>query len=102
MTAIRLGACLALMLLVALTAEPQEQSPAVALRAVKYSGLAETVAQLRGKVVVVDLWAFFCARASKDFPTWSNGTGSTRARVLRPFRSASTRPRIAARRSSSS
>jgi thiol-disulfide isomerase/thioredoxin len=67
MTAIRLSAGLAVTLLVALTAQPQEPA-AVTLRAVKYNGLAETVAQLRGQVVVVDLWAYFCVPCKQGFP----------------------------------
>jgi hypothetical protein len=34
------------------------QDPAIALKPVKYAGLAETIVQNRGKVVVVDLWQF--------------------------------------------
>jgi hypothetical protein len=44
----------------ALAAPAQEKSGTpVTLKTVKYAGLAETVLQHRGKVVVVDLWGFF-------------------------------------------
>jgi hypothetical protein len=36
----------------------QEKSPPVTMKTVKYAGVAETVNQHRGKVVVVDLWQF--------------------------------------------
>jgi hypothetical protein len=31
----------------------------VTLKAVKYAGLAETITQNRGKVILVDLWGYF-------------------------------------------
>jgi hypothetical protein len=60
MNAIRVAAPLAGVALFFTLATPaQEKQPAVALKTVKYAGLAETVVQNRGKVVVVDLWGFF-------------------------------------------
>jgi thiol-disulfide isomerase/thioredoxin len=52
------------------TATPSisQDKAAVTLRTAKYSGLAEAVAQNRGKVVVVDLWAFFCQPCKEGFP----------------------------------
>ena len=48
------------MAIAAFAARAQEKAgPPVTLKAVKYAGLADTVLQNRGKVVVVDLWGFF-------------------------------------------
>jgi hypothetical protein len=51
----------AVSLLAALTAPAQDKAgkPAVALKTVKYAGLADAVVQNRGKVVIVDFWGFF-------------------------------------------
>jgi hypothetical protein len=48
-----------LVVLVSLPAAAQDKAGKVTLRTVKYAGLAETVTQNRGKVIVVDLWGFF-------------------------------------------
>lgn len=49
-----------LLLLAALPAVGQEKAgDKIALKPVKYAGLAETIVQNRGKVIVVDLWGFF-------------------------------------------
>jgi hypothetical protein len=49
-----------LLLLALLPAAGQDKaSDKVTLKAVKYAGLAETITQNRGKVIVVDLWGFF-------------------------------------------
>jgi thiol-disulfide isomerase/thioredoxin len=40
----------------------------VKLRAVSYHELGETVRAQRGKVVVVDVWADFCAPCKREFP----------------------------------
>jgi thiol-disulfide isomerase/thioredoxin len=50
------------------TPSMSEERAAVKLRAAKYGTLAEAVAQNRGKVVVVDLWAFFCQPCKEGFP----------------------------------
>jgi hypothetical protein len=39
-------------------AQAPEQGPGVALRVVKYDGLAQEVLKHRGKVVVIDMWQF--------------------------------------------
>ena len=62
MNAIRLPLALGVfVLLVVVLPAPAQNKPGVpvTLRTVKYAGLAETVMQNRGKVVVVDLWGFF-------------------------------------------
>ena len=54
------GFLLAAICLVSLPVGAQNPpAKAVKLKTVKYAGLAETVVQNRGKVVVVDLWGFF-------------------------------------------
>jgi thiol-disulfide isomerase/thioredoxin len=60
----------AALLAVGFSATPSmsQQQAAVKLRAAKYGTLAEAVAQNRGKVVVVDLWAFFCQPCKEGFP----------------------------------
>jgi thiol-disulfide isomerase/thioredoxin len=40
----------------------------VELKVVKYDGLADTVRQLRGKVVVIDFWGNTCIPCKKNFP----------------------------------
>jgi len=40
----------------------------VQLKDVKYNGLVEAVRAQRGKVVVVDVWASFCAPCMKNYP----------------------------------
>jgi hypothetical protein len=56
----RLTAGLAVIALLAvLPIAAQEKTDAVTLKTVKYAGLADTIVQHRGKVVVVDLWGFF-------------------------------------------
>ncbi len=44
------------------------EPPAVQLRPVNYRELAEIVKGLRGKVVVVDVWADFCVPCKREFP----------------------------------
>ena len=54
------GFLLGAMCLVSVPAGAQNPpAKSVTLKTVKYAGLAETVVQNRGKVVVVDLWGFF-------------------------------------------
>ena len=49
-----------LLLLAALPAVGQDKPGAkISLKPVKYAGLAETIVQNRGKVILVDLWGFF-------------------------------------------
>jgi hypothetical protein len=49
-----------LLLLAALPAVGQDKpGDKISLKPVKYAGLAETIVQNRGKVIVVDLWGFF-------------------------------------------
>jgi hypothetical protein len=62
MNAMRLNAGLVLFVAIAalpIAAQDKGDEPAVKLKTVKYDGLAETITQYRGKVVVVDLWGFF-------------------------------------------
>lgn len=71
MNSSRLVYCLAPALLaciLAATPSISQQKPAVTLRAAKFGTLAEAIAQNRGKVVVVDLWAFFCRPCKEGFP----------------------------------
>jgi hypothetical protein len=42
-----------------MSAQNKTANSPVMLKTVKYAGLADAVAQQRGKVVVVDLWGFF-------------------------------------------
>jgi hypothetical protein len=60
MSFMRLGLSLAgLAMAVAVALPGQEKSgPSITLKPVKYAGLADTVLQNRGKVIVVDLWQF--------------------------------------------
>ncbi len=50
---------LAVLVLTGVLAPRAAGADPVAIKVVKYPGLAETVRQLRGKVVVVDLWALW-------------------------------------------
>ncbi len=56
LTVVFTGMVLLVSLPVAAQDKPGNQ---VTLRTVKYVGLAETITQNRGKVVVVDLWGYF-------------------------------------------
>ena len=40
----------------------------IRLQAVKYTGLADVIHDNRGKVILVDFWADFCAPCKKGFP----------------------------------
>ncbi len=44
------------------------QQPGVELKTIKYQGLLEAVKTQRGKVVVVDIWGFFCQPCKEAFP----------------------------------
>ena len=44
------------------------QPPAVRLDSVSYADLAAEVQELRGKVVLVDVWGTFCAPCKEKFP----------------------------------
>jgi thiol-disulfide isomerase/thioredoxin len=62
---------LALLLPAVRAADPAPANAAggeVDLKVVKYDGLADTVRQLRGKVVVVDFWGTTCGPCKKAFP----------------------------------
>jgi thiol-disulfide isomerase/thioredoxin len=55
---------LALLVPAATAADPAK----VDVKVVKYDGLADTVRQLRGKVVVIDFWGNTCAPCKQAFP----------------------------------
>jgi hypothetical protein len=57
MPAIRCGVLLALLALVPGLTLPAKAGDKVELKVVKYAGLADTIRQAKGKVVVVDFWA---------------------------------------------
>ena len=59
MYAVRLTAVAALLLTTLPVPAQNKTVPDITLKTVKYAGLADAVAQNRGKVVVVDLWAFY-------------------------------------------
>ena len=61
MIGLRLTVCLTgMMALASLPVAAQNKANAkVALKSVKYDGLAETITQNRGKVILVDLWGHF-------------------------------------------
>lgn len=42
--------------------------PPITLKVVKYEELTEAVRQLRGRVVVVDVWANYCVPCKREFP----------------------------------
>jgi pantoate kinase len=52
-----LGGCLALAFLLPAAGIASGSDDAVQVKVVKYTGLGETVSQLKGKVVVIDFWA---------------------------------------------
>src|SRR5579884_3721763 len=72
MRAIRWCCLLGLLALLLPAARAADSTPApgskVDLKVVKYDGLADTVRQLRGKVVVVDFWGNTCIPCKKAFP----------------------------------
>jgi thiol-disulfide isomerase/thioredoxin len=47
---------------------PASSASGVDIKVVKYDGLADTVRQLRGKVVVIDFWGNTCNPCKKAFP----------------------------------
>ena len=49
-------------------ATAQEKAGDVTYRIVKYEGLVDAVLKCRGKILVVDFWADFCAPCKKRFP----------------------------------
>src|SRR5437868_10168938 len=55
------GAC-------ALSGHSQEAKNGIELRVVKYAGLKEVIHKNRGKVILVDFWAYFCVPCKKGFP----------------------------------
>jgi thiol-disulfide isomerase/thioredoxin len=53
---------------VAVPAQEKASPPKAELKVAKYDQLADTVRQLRGKVVVVDFWGISCLPCKKNFP----------------------------------
>jgi thiol-disulfide isomerase/thioredoxin len=73
MRTIRCCCLLGLLALLLPIGRAADQSPAgdtggkVDVKGVKYEALADTVRQLRGKVVVIDFWGTTCGPCKKDF-----------------------------------
>jgi thiol-disulfide isomerase/thioredoxin len=61
--------CLAVLLAVAMTAialgQPEDK---IELRVVKYETLSDAINNLKGEVVVVDVWAYWCHPCKAEFP----------------------------------
>jgi thiol-disulfide isomerase/thioredoxin len=64
----RLMMATSLFTLVASCAHVPAADPKIELRSVKYDELIKEVRGLKGKVVVVDVWADFCVPCKKAFP----------------------------------
>jgi thiol-disulfide isomerase/thioredoxin len=60
--------CLCLAGVCALGGHAQEAKDGIELQVVKYAGLKDVVHKNRGKMILVDFWAYFCVPCKKGFP----------------------------------
>src|SRR5262245_6808563 len=60
--------CAALLSVLTLLSSPAGAQDKIDIKFVKYTGLAETIKQHHGKVIVVDFWSDTCIPCKREFP----------------------------------